>query len=177
MCSQKYLESFPMKCFLEFNPIPLATALLAQVHATRTFDGKIVAVKFQPTHLTNTTAIDSATVELVTNVLHWSEEPEEGEGHEEAGDPDPPTGDQPSDGEEEDEDADREEDEEDAGDDGDEDEDDDDEEDDKEEDRDDEEESDAAPHHSGDDTIALDPPLIPQQGEQEVIRRPITSTI
>ncbi|GLJ16452.1 hypothetical protein SUGI_0279950 [Cryptomeria japonica] len=94
------------------------------------------------------------------------EELEEVEGHEEAGDPNPPTGDYPNDEEEEDEDADREEDEEDAGDEADED-----------EDEDDEEESDAAPHHSGDDTIALDPPLIPQQEEQEAIWRPVTSTV
>ncbi|GLJ41105.1 hypothetical protein SUGI_0851450 [Cryptomeria japonica] len=69
----------------------------------------------------------------------WSEELEEGEGHEEAEDPDPPIGDQPSAEEEEEEDTDRDEDEEDAGEDAneDEDEDRDDEEDDKEEDRDD----------------------------------------
>ncbi|XP_059075756.1 uncharacterized protein LOC131875450 [Cryptomeria japonica] len=111
-----------------------------------------------------------------------SEEPEEGEGHEEAGDPDPPTGDQPSaeEEEEEEEDTDRDEDEEDAGEDADEDEDEDDEEEEEEEeeeDRDDEEGSDAAPHHSGDDTIALDPPFIPQKGEHEAIRRPVSSTV
>ncbi|GLJ48316.1 hypothetical protein SUGI_1019860 [Cryptomeria japonica] len=60
-----------MKCFLEFNPIPMSSASLSQVHAARTFDGKKVVVKVQHTHLTNTTTIDTATMELVTNVLHW----------------------------------------------------------------------------------------------------------
>ncbi|GLJ28678.1 hypothetical protein SUGI_0565090 [Cryptomeria japonica] len=86
-----------------------------------------------------------------------SEEPEEGEGHEEAGGPDPPIGDQPSAEEEEEveeDDTDRDDDEEDEGDE-------------------EEEESDAAPHHSGDDTIVLDPPVIPQKGEHEAIRRPV----
>ncbi|GLJ21461.1 hypothetical protein SUGI_0395900 [Cryptomeria japonica] len=67
----KELGKLPHEVFLEFNPIPLASASLAQVHAARTFDGKKVAVKVQHTHLTNTAAIDTATVELVTNVLHW----------------------------------------------------------------------------------------------------------
>ncbi|GLJ22129.1 hypothetical protein SUGI_0415310 [Cryptomeria japonica] len=71
MCSQNNLESFPMKCFLEFNPIRLASASLAQVHVARTFDGKKVVVKVQHTHLTNTAAINTATVEPVTNALHW----------------------------------------------------------------------------------------------------------
>ncbi|XP_057863633.2 histone chaperone ASF1-like [Cryptomeria japonica] len=87
-----------------------------------------------------------------------SEEPEEREGHEEAGGPDPPIGDQPSaedeEGEEDDIDRDDDEENEDV---------DEDEDDEEEEDR-DEEESDAALHHSGDDTIALDPSLFPKRG-------------
>lgn len=101
-----------------------------------------------------------------------SEEPEEAEGHEEAGGPDPPIGDQPSveeeEGEEEGEEDDTDRDDDEENKDADEDEDDE-----EEEDRDDEEESDVASHHLGDDTIVLDPPVIPQKGEHKAIRRPV----
>ncbi|KAH9329900.1 hypothetical protein KI387_002008, partial [Taxus chinensis] len=67
----KELGKLPHEVFSEFNPIPLASASLAQVHAARTRDGKFVAVKVQHTHMTNTAAIDTATVEFVVNILHW----------------------------------------------------------------------------------------------------------
>ncbi|GLJ40262.1 hypothetical protein SUGI_0827100 [Cryptomeria japonica] len=70
MCPQKNLESFPMKCFLEFNPIPLASASLAQVHAARTLMARKLLSKFQRRHLTNTIANNTATLELITNILH-----------------------------------------------------------------------------------------------------------
>lgn len=105
------------------------------------------------------------------------EEPEEGDivGHEEARDPDSPIRDQNTVTEEEEE----EEEEDDVdGDDEEDEEDEEDEDEDEDVDGDDEEEElDAAPHHSRDDTIALDPPLVPLKGEKEAIQRPASSSI
>lgn len=67
----KELGKLPHEVFLEFDRIPLASASLAQVHAAHTHDGRKVAVKVQHTHLTDTAAVDTATVELVVNILHW----------------------------------------------------------------------------------------------------------
>ncbi|OEL24599.1 putative ABC1 protein [Dichanthelium oligosanthes] len=57
--------------FAEFDPVPLASASLAQVHAARTHDGQKVAVKVQHDHLTDTSVVDIATVGLLVNVLHY----------------------------------------------------------------------------------------------------------
>lgn len=67
----KELGEPPEKVFTEFDPVPLASASLAQVHAARTHDGKKVAVKVQHTHLTDTAIADIATVDLIVNFLHW----------------------------------------------------------------------------------------------------------
>ncbi|ERN09798.1 putative ABC1 protein At2g40090 isoform X1 [Amborella trichopoda] len=67
----KELGRPPHEVFKEFDPVPLASASLAQVHAARTHDGKKVAVKIQHTHMTDTAAADSATVGLIVNFLHW----------------------------------------------------------------------------------------------------------
>ncbi|XP_055831286.1 putative ABC1 protein At2g40090 isoform X2 [Solanum dulcamara] len=56
--------------FDEFDPVPIASASLAQVHVARTHDGQKVAVKVQHTHMTDTAAADYATVELIVNTLH-----------------------------------------------------------------------------------------------------------
>ncbi|KAG0447985.1 hypothetical protein HPP92_028053 [Vanilla planifolia] len=61
----------PEEVFREFDPVPLASASLAQVHAARTHDGKKVAVKVQHRHLTDTATADIATVSLIVNLLHW----------------------------------------------------------------------------------------------------------
>ncbi|XP_058109073.1 putative ABC1 protein At2g40090 isoform X2 [Magnolia sinica] len=66
----KELGRMPHEIFVEFDPVPLASASLAQVHAARMHDGKKVAVKVQHTHMTDTAMADSATVELIVNVLH-----------------------------------------------------------------------------------------------------------
>ncbi|XP_020274173.1 putative ABC1 protein At2g40090 isoform X2 [Asparagus officinalis] len=65
------LGSPPEEIFKEFDPVPLASASIAQVHAARTHDGKRVAVKVQHVHLTDTAATDIATVDLIVNFLHW----------------------------------------------------------------------------------------------------------
>ncbi|XP_008785348.1 putative ABC1 protein At2g40090 isoform X2 [Phoenix dactylifera] len=67
----KELGEPPEKIFAEFDPVPLASASLAQVHAAKTHDGEKVAVKVQHTHLTDTAIADIATVGLVVNFLHW----------------------------------------------------------------------------------------------------------
>ncbi|XP_071929926.1 putative ABC1 protein At2g40090 isoform X2 [Coffea arabica] len=56
--------------FEEFDPVPIASASLAQVHIARTCDGQKVAVKVQHTHMTDTAAADTATVDLIVNTLH-----------------------------------------------------------------------------------------------------------
>ncbi|KAJ4978124.1 hypothetical protein NE237_008904 [Protea cynaroides] len=68
---KKELGGMPDEIFAEFDPVPLASASLAQVHSARTHDGKKVAVKVQHTHMTDTAAADQATVELIVNTLHW----------------------------------------------------------------------------------------------------------
>lgn len=64
------LGRLPYEVFKDFDPIPLASASLAQVHVAHTFDGKKVAVKVQHTHLTDTAAMDIATVKLVVRVVN-----------------------------------------------------------------------------------------------------------
>ncbi|GJN23649.1 hypothetical protein PR202_gb11314 [Eleusine coracana subsp. coracana] len=67
----KDLGESPETVFAEFDPVPLASASLAQVHAARTHDGQKVAVKVQHDHLADTGVVDIATVELLVNVLHY----------------------------------------------------------------------------------------------------------
>ncbi|KAG9453997.1 hypothetical protein H6P81_006901 [Aristolochia fimbriata] len=65
------LGMMPHEAFVDFDPVPLASASLAQVHVARTHDGRRVAVKVQHTHMTDTATVDSATVGLIVNALHW----------------------------------------------------------------------------------------------------------
>ncbi|XP_020539804.1 putative ABC1 protein At2g40090 [Jatropha curcas] len=67
---KKELGETPDKIFKEFDPVPIASASLAQVHVAQTNDGQKVAVKVQHTHMTDTAAVDHATVELIVNTLH-----------------------------------------------------------------------------------------------------------
>ncbi|XP_044460547.1 putative ABC1 protein At2g40090 [Mangifera indica] len=67
---KKELGETPDKVFEEFDPVPIASASLAQVHVARMHDGQKVAVKVQHTHMTDTAAADHATVELIVNTLH-----------------------------------------------------------------------------------------------------------
>ncbi|ONI24607.1 hypothetical protein PRUPE_2G249400 [Prunus persica] len=68
---KKELGDTPDKIFAEFDPVPIASASLAQVHVARNHDGKKVAVKVQHTHMTDTAAADCATVDFIVNTLHW----------------------------------------------------------------------------------------------------------
>ncbi|KAJ9553300.1 hypothetical protein OSB04_017345 [Centaurea solstitialis] len=67
---KKELGGAPEEIFEEFDPVPIASASLAQVHVARTHDGKKVAVKVQHTHMTDTAAADFATVDVIVNTLH-----------------------------------------------------------------------------------------------------------
>uniref|UniRef100_A0A2N9GL70 ABC1 atypical kinase-like domain-containing protein n=1 Tax=Fagus sylvatica TaxID=28930 RepID=A0A2N9GL70_FAGSY len=67
---KKELGETPDKVFSEFDPAPIASASLAQVHVARTRDGQKVAVKVQHTHLTDTAAADHATVDFIVNAIH-----------------------------------------------------------------------------------------------------------
>ncbi|XP_024990202.1 putative ABC1 protein At2g40090 [Cynara cardunculus var. scolymus] len=67
---KKELGGAPEEIFEEFDPVPIASASLAQVHVARTHDGQKVAVKVQHTHMTDTAAADFATVEVIVNTLH-----------------------------------------------------------------------------------------------------------
>ncbi|KAG8390107.1 hypothetical protein BUALT_Bualt01G0049200 [Buddleja alternifolia] len=67
---KKELGGTPDEIFDEFDPVPIASASLAQVHIARTHDGQKVAVKVQHTHMTDTAAADYATVELIVNALY-----------------------------------------------------------------------------------------------------------
>ncbi|XP_044979810.1 putative ABC1 protein At2g40090 [Hordeum vulgare subsp. vulgare] len=68
---KKEIGELPETVFAEFDPVPLASASLAQVHAATTHDGKKVAVKVQHDHLLDTSVIDIATVDLVVNALSY----------------------------------------------------------------------------------------------------------
>ncbi|KAK7843629.1 putative abc1 protein [Quercus suber] len=67
---KKELGESPDKIFSEFDPTPIASASLAQVHVARTIDGQKVAVKVQHTHMTDTAAADHATVDMIVNTIH-----------------------------------------------------------------------------------------------------------
>ncbi|KAI9073496.1 hypothetical protein K1719_044535 [Acacia pycnantha] len=67
---KKELGETPDTIFSEFDPVPIASASLAQVHVAHTHDGQKVAVKVQHSHMTDTAAADHATVELIVNTLH-----------------------------------------------------------------------------------------------------------
>ncbi|CAN6710068.1 unnamed protein product [Malus baccata var. baccata] len=67
---KKELGDTPDKIFSEFDPVPIASASLAQVHIARDHNGEKVAVKVQHTHMTDTAAADCATVNFIVNTLH-----------------------------------------------------------------------------------------------------------
>ncbi|KNA20770.1 hypothetical protein SOVF_049380 [Spinacia oleracea] len=67
---KKELGGMPDEIFAKFDPVPIASASLAQVHVAHLRNGQKVAVKVQHTHMTDTAAADYATVELIVNTLH-----------------------------------------------------------------------------------------------------------
>ncbi|XP_021732460.1 putative ABC1 protein At2g40090 [Chenopodium quinoa] len=67
---KKELGGMPNEIFAKFDPAPIASASLAQVHVAQLHNGQEVAVKVQHAHMTDTAAADYATVELIVNTLH-----------------------------------------------------------------------------------------------------------
>ncbi|KAL9226718.1 hypothetical protein vseg_002497 [Gypsophila vaccaria] len=67
---KKELGGEPNEIFSDFDPVPVASASLAQVHVAHLRNGQKVAVKVQHTHMTDTAATDYATVEFLVNTLH-----------------------------------------------------------------------------------------------------------
>jgi aarF domain-containing kinase len=57
--------------FTEFDPIPIASASLAQVHVARDKEGRKLAVKVQHPGLRETAAADIATINVLVNVARY----------------------------------------------------------------------------------------------------------
>ncbi|VVD02611.1 unnamed protein product [Leptidea sinapis] len=63
------LKKDPKELFVEFDPEPLGTASLAQVHRATLKDGTEVAVKVQHSFVRNNTTIDLRWMEFIINVM------------------------------------------------------------------------------------------------------------
>ncbi|GJP38095.1 hypothetical protein CLOM_g22540 [Closterium sp. NIES-68] len=68
---QSQLGKPPEEIFSFFDPAPVASASLAQVHRATLKSGEDVAVKVQHAHLLDTAAADMVSVRLVISALHW----------------------------------------------------------------------------------------------------------
>lgn len=62
------LGADPSEIFMEFNPVPIASASLAQVHVAKDKEGRKLAVKVQHPGLRETSAADIATIEFLVKV-------------------------------------------------------------------------------------------------------------
>lgn len=60
----------PQELFIEFDPEPLGTASLAQVHRARLKDGREVAVKVQHPTVKSHSKIDMKGMEVTHDLLH-----------------------------------------------------------------------------------------------------------
>ncbi|CAI5504134.1 unnamed protein product [Closterium sp. Naga37s-1] len=68
---QSELGKPPEEIFSSFDPTPVASASLAQVHRGTLKTGEDVAVKVQHAHLLDTAAADMVSVRLVISALYW----------------------------------------------------------------------------------------------------------
>ncbi|CAI7779639.1 unnamed protein product [Closterium sp. NIES-53] len=68
---QSELGKPPEEIFSSFDPVPVASASLAQVHRGKLKSGEDVAVKVQHAHLLDTAAADMVSVRLVISALYW----------------------------------------------------------------------------------------------------------
>lgn len=60
-----------MELFASFDPEPLGTASLAQVHRATLKTGEEVAVKVQHTFVRKNSKIDLKTMEILVNLMSW----------------------------------------------------------------------------------------------------------
>ncbi|KAK9803104.1 hypothetical protein WJX73_003925 [Symbiochloris irregularis] len=65
------LGSPPDKLYASFEPVPVASASLAQVHRATGHDGRALAVKVQHAGLRDSFAADAFTVEVLVKAAHW----------------------------------------------------------------------------------------------------------
>ncbi|XP_031564209.1 aarF domain-containing protein kinase 1-like [Actinia tenebrosa] len=65
------LGQTPSELFSSFDPVPLGTASLAQVHKATMHDGKVVAVKVQHKDIQEHVSVDIYTIELLTKAVSW----------------------------------------------------------------------------------------------------------
>eukprot|EP00898_Chlorokybus_atmophyticus_P006585 jgi/Chlat1/6928/Chrsp52S06595 len=65
------LGCLPTELFAEFDPEPIASASLAQVHVARAHDGTKLAVKVQHEWLDHTYQVDLLTVTAVVGAVRW----------------------------------------------------------------------------------------------------------
>ncbi|PCI49983.1 MAG: hypothetical protein COB51_03675 [Moraxellaceae bacterium] len=65
------LGQSPEKLFKEFNPIPLASASLAQVHKATLFDGREVAIKIQHSDIQQTSTLDLDTFRHILGLVKF----------------------------------------------------------------------------------------------------------
>lgn len=61
----------PLELFESFDPEPLGTASLAQVHRATLKTGEEVAVKVQHPFVKKNSKIDLKTMEILVNIMSW----------------------------------------------------------------------------------------------------------
>nr|CAD7264314.1 unnamed protein product [Timema shepardi] len=66
------LKQDPMDIFLDFDPEPLGTASLAQVHKATLKDGTVVAVKVQHPYVRGNSLVDMKTMEVLVKLVAWA---------------------------------------------------------------------------------------------------------
>ncbi|BES92914.1 ABC1 family [Nesidiocoris tenuis] len=65
------LKQDPSEIFIDFDPIPLGTASLAQVHKAKLKSGETVAVKIQHPFVKGNSLVDMKTMELFVKIASW----------------------------------------------------------------------------------------------------------
>jgi predicted unusual protein kinase regulating ubiquinone biosynthesis (AarF/ABC1/UbiB family) len=72
---RRFREEFsgrgPLEVFAEFNPTPVASASIGQVHRARTHGGQLVAVKVQYPDIDEIVRLDLRALGRIFGLLHW----------------------------------------------------------------------------------------------------------
>ncbi|XP_063225636.1 aarF domain-containing kinase 1 [Bacillus rossius redtenbacheri] len=66
------LKRDPLELFDEFEPEPLGTASLAQVHRAKLKDGTVLAVKVQHPYVKGNSIVDMKTMEVLVKLVAWA---------------------------------------------------------------------------------------------------------